>query len=345
MKYLSFLFAIASFAVSVQATDFAGPSVLIPVAGRVPGAFGSQWQTDLVITNASRTGNPVPVTIVFSRTDGVDQMVSTELVPRASLVSRDALRDLFGVTNGLGMIRVTSPWPHAKLTARARIYNVGSSVGEFGQTVHAMPLASLSREAYLPGLSSTGGNRTNVGIVNPGPKEVAVFLSLFEADGNFRGGFSTTISPGAVRQFNDIFAEFSAIGLDGATLQVTSSDGVYPYASIVRSDSGDADFVTATGVTVDEAEVIVSPQCAAPAPLRLAPIPAEGWIVLYENGVDAAATTAALTTKYGFTPTTVYENALRGFVAELTHAVIASLRCETVVTSVEQNARVPLNAQ
>ncbi|HEX4933435.1 MAG TPA: protease inhibitor I9 family protein, partial [Gemmatimonadaceae bacterium] len=328
-----------------QATDFAGPSVLIPVAGRVPGAFGSQWQTDLVVTNASRTGNPVPVTIVFSRADGGEQFSTTELPPRASLISRDVVRELFGQTSGLGMIRITSPWPQARLTARARIYNVGSSVGEFGQTVHAMPLASLSREAYLAGLSGTGGNRTNVGIANPGPNDVALFLSLFEADGNFRGGFSTVIPSGTVRQYNDIFAEFGAGNLDGATLQVTSSDGVYPYASIVRSDSGDADFVTATGVAVDEAEVIVNPQCAAPAPLRLAPIPAEGWIVMYANNVDAAATTAALATKYGFTPKTVYENAFKGFVAELTHAVIAELRCEPVVTSVEQNARVPLSGQ
>ena len=324
------------------ASDFAGPSVLIPIAGRTPGAFGSQWRTDLVVTNAARTGNPVPATIVFSRNDGARQIVNVELEPRASVVLKDVIQQTFGQASAMDMIRVGSPSATAKLSARARIYNVGSAVGEYGQIVQGIPTAKLTREAYLSGLSGVGGTRTNVGLANPGTTEVGVFLSLFEEDGSFRGGFSTVIPAGSVRQYNDIFSEFQAGPLDGATLQVTSTHGVYAYATMIRSDSGDADFITATGVQIDESEAVVMPQCANPAPLHLAPLPAGGWIVMFVPGTDPVARTAQLATELGFTPSYVYEAAFSGFTANLTQATIAALRCAPAVERIEQNALVPL---
>ncbi len=340
MKHV-FLFSLF-LAVPLFATDVAGPSVVIPMAGRVPGAFGSQWQTDLVITNVSRHGPNVPVTMVFSRTDGIERVATTELAPRTSFISHDVVRELFGDANGMGMLRVVSSLPDAKLAARARVYNVGSGIGEFGQIIPALPLTKLSREAYLAGLSGAHGNRTNVGIANPGPKDAGVSISLFEGDGNFRGSFSFTVEAGTVRQFNDIFYEFNAAGLDGATVQIMSTDGVYPYASIARNDSGDADFVTPASVVVDAEEAIVQPQCTNAAPLQLAPLPAAGWIVMFRNGTNATEMTSTLAARYAFTPAHVYD-ATGGFAAELSHAVIAALRCEASVASVQQNARVPVN--
>ena len=318
---------------AARATDFAAPNVIVPIAGRTPGAFGSEWRTDLIVTNASRSKSTVVYVVLF--TPDRTQMTASELAPRGTVIYKDVLLTTFSRTTATGMIRVASQSPDALITARARIYNVGSAQGEYGQTVQGVPATKLAKEAYLSALSGVNGNRTNVGIANPGDTEAQVFISLFERDGELRGGFSTVIPAFTVRQINDIFSQFQTGPLDGATIQITSSHGVYPYASIVRNDTGDADFVAGAAAQIEEIAPIVTPACAAPAPLSLAVVPAPGWIVSYNQGVDSASTTATLAAKYGFTPKSVFSI---GFHAELTQATIAALRCETPVSVVEQNA-------
>lgn len=330
-RFLVLLFLALS--ATAHATDFAGPNVIVPIAGRTPGAFGSEWRTDLIVTNASRTKSASVYIVLFApdRT----QMTFVELAPLGTAIYKDVLLATFGRATGSGMIRVASQSPEALITARARIYNVGGAQGEYGQIVQGVPATKLAKEAYLSALSGVNGNRTNVGIANPGDTDAEVFISLFARDGEARGGFATVIPAFSVRQMNDIFSQFQTGPLDGATIQITSSHGVYPYASIVRNDTGDADFVAGAAARIDEIAPIVTPACAAPAPIALAVVPAPGWIVVYDEGVDSPSTTAALAAKYGFTPKNVYAI---GFHAELTQATIAALRCETPVSVVEQNA-------
>lgn len=252
MKTLILLTLIASVAAPAAATDFAAPNVVIPIVGRTAGAFGSQWQTDLVVMNAARTGNPQPVVITFIRNDGVEQQLEETLAPRESLVLKDVVKDTFGLDSATGIVRVAASDAGAKIAARARIYNTGSVAGQYGQIVHGMPATKLSREAYLPGLSAAEGNRVNVGVANPADATVAVFVSLYDESGEFHGAFGITVAPRSVRQINNIFQEFDDAPLDRGTIQITSTHGVYAYASIVRNDTGDADFITATAAKLDE---------------------------------------------------------------------------------------------
>jgi hypothetical protein len=76
-------------------------------------------------------------------------------------------------------------------------------------------------------------------------------------------------------------------------------------------------------------------ECPDPAPLLGEPTGAPGYIVVYREGTDAPAVTAEFAAKYGFTPRHVYEHSLQGFAADLSDAVLAALRCETVVNQVE----------
>jgi len=327
------LFLLLALAAAAQATDFAGPNIIIPIAGRTPGAFGTEWRTDLVVTNASRS-KAVTFGIVFLAAEASAQLTPVELQPRGTAIYKDIHLSAFGRAAGAGIIRVGSTSPEALLTARARIYNVGGAQGEYGQIVQGVPATKLAKEAYLSALSGVNGNRTNVGIANPGGTDAEVFISLFERDGAERGGFATTIPAFTVRQMNDIFSQFQTGPLDDATIQITSSRGVYPYASIVRLDTGDADFVAAAAAQIDQIDPIVTPACAKPAPIALAILPAPGWIVSYNEGVDSASTTGALAAKYGFTPKDVYSF---GFHAELTQATIAALRCEPTLEIVEQD--------
>ena len=91
--------------------------------------------------------------------------------------------------------------------------------------------------------------------------------------------------------------------------------------------------------------VIVPPPCLVPAPLlgQFDPL-VPGYIVDLKDGVDAAAETARLGTKYGFVPTYVYTAVLGGFAADLTPTVVAGLRCERTVNRVAFDQRVTLGA-
>jgi hypothetical protein len=327
-------------AVPARATDFASHHLLVPIAGRTAGAFGSQWKTDLVVTNAARNGEPLTAEIYFLVGGNLSQPVVTLLGPRQSTVIEDVIHTAFGHEAASGIIVIAVREPHAKLTARARIYNTGSGAGDFGQTVQAMPYTKLSKEAFLTGLPGLNGNRTNVGIANPGSLPADFSISLYDQQGEFRGSLSTRVAPFSVRQFNDVFSEFQAGPLDGATIQIRSSHGVYTYASIIRAASGDVDFVMGTATELDESDAIIAPQCTNPSTLSLAALPAEGWTVLFKPGVNPHTATPVLELRHGFNADRIYE--FGGFHAwQLTPELVAELRCEGSVRVIEQNGFVP----
>lgn len=341
IKRILFFFVLALAALPVCATDFASHHLLVPIAGRTPGANGSQWKTDLVLTNAARSGEPQTAEIYLLVDGYLQHPVVTLLQPRQTVVLADVVGDLFGKERASGMILIAVRDANAKLTARARIYNSGSGVGQYGQTVQAMPITKLAKESYLPGLSGVNGNRTNVGISNPEATPANAFVSLFDQDGEFRGGFSTVIQPYSVRTFDDVFSHFQTGALDGATIQIRSSHGVYAYASIVRNDSGDADFVAATGTELDTTHAVVAPQCANPSTLSLAALPAEGWTVLFKPGVNPFAAAPELASRHGFVADRVYDFGAF-YTRSMTPEKVAALRCEDSVRVVEQNGYVPV---
>lgn len=341
MKRILLLAAVALFAFNAAATDFTSHHLLVPIAGRTPGAFGSQWKTDLVVTNAARTGEPVSVQVFFIQDGQLSQPMVANLWPRQSANMTDAIRGAFGKEQATGIILITSSEPDAKLTARARIYNTGSAGGEYGQTVQAMPLTKLSKSAVLTSLSGVNGNRTTVGIANPDATKAGVSISLFDREGEFRGSFTTEVGPYSVLRLNDVFSHFQSGPLDGATIQVNSSHGVYPYASIVRNDSGDGDFVAGAATEIDDAHNLVAPQCTAPAQLALAALPAVGYSIIYRPGVDPYSTTTTLESRHNFTAKNVYQFGVF-YTEQLTQSQIAALRCEPTIRVVEQNGYVPV---
>ena len=340
MKRILVIAVLLLAATTAEATDFASHHLLVPIAGRTGGAFGSQWKTDLVVTNAARNGEPVSVQIFFIEGGTLTHPIAATLWPRQSAVVNDVVRE-FGKEQATGLMLIATSEPDAKITARARIYNTGGASGQYGQTVQAMPLTKLSTEAVLPGLSGVNGNRTNVGIANPGDKRSNATVSIFDREGEFRGSFTTSVEAYSVLQLNDVFSYFQTGPLDSATIALRTSTGVYAYASIVRNDTGDADFVTATGTEIDDTHALVTPPCASVAQLSLAALPAAGWTVLYKPGINPHTTTVELENKHNFVAKQVYD--IGFFYTEaLTAAQVAALRCESSIRVIEQNGYVPI---
>ena len=321
---------------AASASELTSSDILIPVVARTNGANGSVWRTDLTVTNLSRQS--AASTIVTFSGGGEQKFQAYTLAPRETLVLDDVLFSTFAADDVFGIIRITSATPGALLTANARIYNRGSQQGEFGQGVQGLPVDGLGREHFLTGLSGLGGNRVNVGVSNPWDVEAGFTIGLYDRDGEFRGSFNTIVGPRDVLQFNDVFAQFPAGPLEGATIHIVSSIGVYPYASVVRNDSGDARFLNGTGFATSE---LLQARCSSAAPVTLAPahrMPTGRWIVGLNSGeTDPAGRAALLAAHYGFTVDEVIESMKWFVAATLTPEQMARLRCDPAVALIQQD--------
>jgi hypothetical protein len=219
--------------------------ILIPAVYRGTGAHDTNWRTEIVVSNVGPLLQlePVPVTITFHGADGTTKSVSMPFTRYEVIAIPDAVHDWFDLESGSGIVRVTWPDSGARIAARARIYNVGSS-GEYGQSVPGVETSKLASENFLPGLTGIGGNRTNVGVSNPTTTDSIIWVELIDTSGSSRGAFATVVRARSYVQFNDIFAHFQAGPLNAAMVRVHSTQSIiYAYASIVRNDTGDATFV------------------------------------------------------------------------------------------------------
>ncbi|HEX8411006.1 MAG TPA: hypothetical protein VF883_19230 [Thermoanaerobaculia bacterium] len=339
LRLLALIFFFA-FSNPLCAMDMGGSNMLIPIAGRAAGAYGSEWRTDLVITNLEP--RPAPVILTFYANAADRSFVSTTLPGSGTLVLEDVLRSAFLRDSGMGMLRVSSAQQSARFVARAYIYNRGNGQGEYGQGVTAVPLDALTGDHVLSGVTAMNGRRTNIGVANPWLVPATLTLTLLGRDGEVLATLYRTVPSSEVLQLNDAFAAFGVAPVVEASVRVQANVAVYAYAAIVRADSGDAVFVPGSGVSVQTSST-VAPQCAEPASLNLAgpgAQPGQSWIVLLQPDTPADYIANVLPARYGYEPKSVYE-AISSFVAELTPHQIAALRCDSTVLMVEQNAEVP----
>lgn len=321
---------------TASAIDLAGNNLIIPVAGRTPGA-GTFWETDLVITNLSPEYNILKVTV--ETWIGNDRLAFDVDVPALGTVTiEDFMRTRFGRDTGIGLVRISNALPDAQLAARARVH----TIGDVGQSVPALPMAALARDSFIPGLTGTAGNRSNLGIANPNDTAADVTLVLRNANGQNVASVARQVAAHTVLQ-QEIGAAFHPQLANGdVTVHVASSVPVYTFGSVVRTSTGDPSFVIGTA-TRGTPDLVVTPQCSDPAPLVFAD-PAKGpvrpgWIIAYKAGTNTQTVTPALAAKYGFTPTFT----IGIFVAaNLTPEMIAGLRCEAPVRSISQGSHVSL---
>jgi hypothetical protein len=336
MRSRVLLLLVAAFAaLSVHAADLAGSNVLVPIAGRTNGAFGSQWQTDLVVTNLD--AETAPLVLTFYGANGERVITTSTLWGNGTISLEDVLFRAFRVSEGTGMIRVSSSREGARLTARAYIVNRGDTA-EYGQGVPGVPVDALATEHVLSGIVANQARRTNLGVSNPWLVPASVTLTLYGPAGQELGQVHRIVPALEVLQINDAFAAFGAEPVAEASVRVTSQVGVYAYASIVRNDSGDAIFVPGTGLGA-QTTVDVAPRCAEPASLATARKGQQAsgeWIVIMQPETSADTIMNVLPEKYDYPIVDVYHE-LPGFAAELTPQQIAAMRCEAGVLFLQQN--------
>jgi len=247
-RYVFFALLIVVLAAPAFAIRTNGSTVIVPVIGRFPGGFGSQWRTDLFIHNPYEPGQEV--TMNFYVTGGSLITRTATVGKYSTLVYRDVVLNLFGLSNAAGMLEVvTLPPENSGVEVRARIFNAGSSAGEFGQSLPGIAKEWLRAQAQLSGLSGLNNNRLNVGVANPNDVAVTVTMYVADKDNNGIGGRTFPVPAHQYVPVNDVFTSLGIAPREDVTIEFSTGNPelpIYGYASEVRNDSGDAIFVFGT---------------------------------------------------------------------------------------------------
>lgn len=240
-------------AVRGQLAGAGASETVFPVAGRVEGANGTFYRTDVSVVNRSETDAIVVFHYFPSGIDGNSHpsvTVTRTIAAGSQEMFVDIAHDLFGVTSGTGAIRLTADSP---IIATARIYNDQRAAdgGTFGQTVSAYSSAQNLTSGTLSMLANqnaaTGqGYRTNIGWFNASSNPVILVLEAHGANGAVLG--TSTLAVAGLSQLqvplNHLFPSLAALDNLYVTFNTTGGP-LYVYASVVDNTTGDAMFIPA----------------------------------------------------------------------------------------------------
>jgi len=179
--------------------------LVVPAAGRGPGANGSEWRTDLVLRNEGAAVSSVALRLLgnASTTPAVTD-ASVDIGPGRILVIDDALMTLFGLERGSGALLLT-PGAGTSLRATSRTYT-RTSAGTFGMAVDAEDIVTASRPGNLDTFAAAfvgNGFRTN--LISTDLSGGGSTLSASPTvNGEAFGPYLVSSPPGAQTQIDDV---------------------------------------------------------------------------------------------------------------------------------------------
>jgi hypothetical protein len=252
MLLLLSLPALASGPVNMVSTD-----VVVPSAGRGPGAAGSFWVTDLWV----RCKDLTDVTLEFHALDapsGAPTATATLSMTQPVVYLADVMKNTFGLDSGFGNIRVHSARPVA---ATLRVYTAGGG-GSYGFASMGMPGSMSmgspggmmgnddSRRHYMQGLLPQPQARVNVLIANTSSTPIQGSCDVLDADGGAPASgpmsFRFSIQAYSGHQFNNVLAGVHSRFGDDAGLQLRialdagNGGSMMTLASVVDNETNDS---------------------------------------------------------------------------------------------------------
>ncbi|MEE4272369.1 MAG: choice-of-anchor D domain-containing protein [Thermoanaerobaculales bacterium] len=228
-----------------QALNGGATDLVLPAAASQAGYSGTRWRSRLDVVNT--TDIMRTVTVEYVRSDG-SAVASMPLFVDAGHSMRfdDVVGGLFGET-GKGWIRVTADG--GGVVATSRTYNDDPS-GTYGQLIPAFTIndaLTTGDTGFLPGLSSTPGFRTNLGLTSASSEAVDVTILVFDNAGNALGEKEIALPAQGFVQVERILAD--EIGHIGeAWAEIRSDDpnaAFFAHASVVDETTGDPTFIPA----------------------------------------------------------------------------------------------------
>ena len=207
---------------------------VVPAAAHTAGVGGSEWRTDLQVYNPSdRTVNLTLQLVSGAAASGIVELPEA-LAPGATAVLPDVLGAVFPSAEAGGLVvvaRDASGDPTA-VAATSRTWTPSADgAGAYGQGIPAVSWVGdgdlAEAERILPGLESSDGFRTNLGVVNLTETTQQTFeVEVIDGDGAAAGTLGLTLGPLEWVQRTDILAtlDLSGAGFTAVVRQVDVAD-------------------------------------------------------------------------------------------------------------------------
>jgi len=220
-----------------------GGRLVIPAVGRVPGANGTFWRSDVTFYNP--TGSTMQLALRYQPAGSDNRFVNAVTLNVGggkTTVLADVLNWL-GISSGSGALDVR--WNSAiGPVVASRTYTTTTGGGTYGQSID--PVTEFGNDAYVPGLRGDFTYRSNVGFVNGGDTTIGVTTQLLGTNGQVLAQGFVTLSPRSQVQMTlaQMFPSINPQSLGSVTLKA-HADGqpdMFAYGSIIDNTSGDPVF-------------------------------------------------------------------------------------------------------
>jgi PKD repeat protein len=221
----------------------AGGEVVIPAVGRLPGANGTFWRSDVTFFNPTNAFMNLELRYLATGADnsGAAPRALT-LAPNRTLVLADVL-SWFGLTAGSGALDIR--WAGTSgPSVTSRTYTSTVDSGTYGQSIDAAAMSTFRRDVYVTGLRADGSFRSNTGFVNGSDSTIGVNVALI-ANGQQLATTFVQLAPRGQMQYpmSALFPSVNAATIGSFTIEAhTSSPSLLVYGSIVDNASGDPVF-------------------------------------------------------------------------------------------------------
>lgn len=254
---------------------------LIPVVAKNKGQAGTDWVSDVAISNVS--GSPLALQLHFFKENTDNTFPPSQNPPTAevaaggSLLLTDVLGSFFpqvGSNTKGSLVIIASDLsgqdPGPKLAVSSRTYNNADPSRTYGQTVPSVssPFGYMvwgAGKAILPGVRQDSRFRTNIGVVNlsplvfPKPPRLKVKLRIVQANGTPIREVTKEVEAMSLRQWSLPDLGVNSLPVGRVEVTVDPSDPLYQpcqirqdlsapgalfiaYYSKVDNTTGDAEF-------------------------------------------------------------------------------------------------------
>jgi hypothetical protein len=239
-RMLLVLAALSLVATAAAAQAVPTTEVLIPVVGNINGVGAVRWKTDVEIDNNAGVATEVFLSLP---TIGGDPFYNVTLAPGESIHAVDVLGQIFGIDGALSPLLITTTG-RRPLLVRATAYSIRDGQASMPQSIPAILSGSSFPLRTLTGLSFSDNYRTNVGLLNLSEKAAPFVLALQRLEGRNLAVSRFTV-PANTLFHVPIQAIFPLIsqGDNFSIIVETNSTNSYVYASVIRNDTNEAQFI------------------------------------------------------------------------------------------------------
>jgi hypothetical protein len=263
-------------------------AMVVPVVGHAAGAKGSQFRSDVRLTNTASATVRYALTYTPSRTDGTKagKQTQLELAAGKTIALDDIVKNWYGVglsgESGFGALEIrplnfsgktgeeAKVGQYATIVA-SRTYNQ-TSEGSYGQFIPGFPYSSFvgkttdaTKPQYLSlqQIASSTAYRTNLGIVEGSGAPATVEGRLFNAAGQRVHTFTINLGPAEHQQLELAKIYTPQLPNGRVEFHVTSATGrITAYASVLDNVTSDPLLVFPVQPTASKARRWVVPGIA-----------------------------------------------------------------------------------